>query len=335
MILFIIIILSLFIGGLKTPIAKTFNKEMVIVLKPFLAIGIMLSHLHSQAVFLHEFERWGTLIVGVFFFVSGYGLIYSLYNNPNYLNNFLLKKVFIKLIVPCLLAWILDLCFNETWNEYSIIGHLTNPTGPSFFPNDWFMYVLIFCYILFIIAGKAKSSTVRLSILVIGPLILVIFTSIMDFMRNWWATPLAFSAGVMYCHFESRIRLLISGRKNFIYSNLVYFCLFGGLIVGSAFFKLKLTTILAYSLLPLLVINNIIRLNVTQFVKNRILFFLSNISFEIYLIHGIIIYFLKNTMAFSGVNLIIVTIIVTFIIAPLFKWLSVTCQKMVYNYLCL
>ena len=90
MILFLVILFFLFIFGLKTPAASVFNKDIVTVLKPFLAFGVMLFHLHNQATFLHEFERWGPLIVGIFFFISGYGLTYSLKNNSNYIKSKLL-----------------------------------------------------------------------------------------------------------------------------------------------------------------------------------------------------------------------------------------------------
>ena len=147
----------------------------------------------------------------------------------------------------------------------------------------------------------------------------------MNYERNWWATPFAFSVGVMYCYFEPRIRKIVSGRKNFIYTNILYICVFGGLIVGA---KYKITTILAYSLLPLLLVNNVIHLDFTRLAKNRIILFLSDISFEIYLTHGIVISFLKNSMSLSGISLVGVTIIIALIVAALFKQLSVNCQKM-------
>lgn len=291
MILFITILFILFVGGLRTPDARPFGKDIVTVLKPFLAIGVMLFHLNGQSVWLHEFERWGPLVVGIFFFISGYGLTYSLDRNPQYLKNFFQRKIVVKLVLPCLLAWGFNMCLNETWAEYSVIRHLKNPSGPSLFPNDWFMYALIYCYISFMIAGLSKSNVIRLSILVVAPLLLVIFTSVMEYVRNWWATPLAFSVGVVYCHFETHIRTIVSDKRNFVLSNLLYLCIFGSLIVGSAFLKLKITTILAYSLLPLLLVNNVIRVDVTQFAQKRVILFLSGISFEIYLIHGIIIDF--------------------------------------------
>lgn len=333
MILFITILFILFVGGLRTPDARPFGKDIVTVLKPFLAIGVMLFHLNGQSVWLHEFERWGPLVVGIFFFISGYGLTYSLDRNPQYLKNFFQRKIVVKLVLPCLLAWGFNMCLNETWAEYSVIGHLKNPSGPSLFPNDWFMYALIYCYISFMIAGLSKSNVIRLSILVVAPLLLVIFTSVMEYVRNWWATPLAFSVGVVYCHFETHIRTIVSDKRNFVLSNLLYLCIFGSLIVGSAFLKLKITTILAYSLLPLLLVNNVIRVDVTQFAQKRVILFLSGISFEIYLIHGIIIDFFKKEMLLSGELLIAVTIITVLVIAPVFKWLSQNCQKVAENIL--
>lgn len=66
MILYGLIILVLVSLGLRNPVARPFDKDIVTVLKPLLALGIVLHHLHSQSVFLHEFERWGPVIVGFF-----------------------------------------------------------------------------------------------------------------------------------------------------------------------------------------------------------------------------------------------------------------------------
>ncbi len=67
----------------------------------FLAILVILHHIY---IILHRemlnedslklFEHTGVIIVGFFFFCSGYGLITSLYQKENYLGGFMKKRVF-------------------------------------------------------------------------------------------------------------------------------------------------------------------------------------------------------------------------------------------------
>ena len=86
-------------------------------------------------------------------------------------------------------------------------------------------------------------------------------------------------------------------------------------------------TVLAYSLLPLLLVNCLIRVNVSSLAKNRCILFLSRISFEIYLVHGIIINFLRQRLDLSGFILVITTIPITLVGAFLFHELTHLCQK--------
>lgn len=327
MILFGLIILVFVFLGMRQPEAKQFNKDVVTVLKPFLAMGIVLHHLHAQSVYLHEFERWGPLIVGIFFFISAYGLSYSLDNRPGYMKNFLSKKIMLKLVLPTFLAFLLNFLLNEHVVDYSFMKHLNTPGGPFFFSNDWFMYALVYCYLIFMVAAKAKNRNVQLYIQICGSLIFVLVTALNDFARNWWATPLAFPVGAFYYQNELRIRKLVNGKTGLLISTLLYLSVLGSLMAGSALFNYNVTTVLAYSLLPLLLVNCMIRLDVSSLAKNRNILFLSGISFEIYLVHGIIIDFLSKHVELSGPVLIVATIVTSLLVAVLFHKLIIACQK--------
>lgn len=314
-------------GVRKNPEARTFNKDIVTVLKPFLAFGIVLHHLHTQSIFLHEFERWGSLIVGMFFFISAYGLFYSLDSRPGYMRDFARKKILYKLVLPVLVAYFLNFLLNENITDYSFTEHLLHPSGPYFFANDWFMYVLIYCYLLFGLAVKNKNQGMRMTILTSGVLALVIFAAFQDYARNWWATPLAFPLGAIYYQNEDHIRKLVDGKNGLLVSLVVYFFILGCLIVGSALFKNKVTTILAYSMLPLLFVNCIIRVELSSLAKNYIIQFISKISFEIYLVHGIIIVFLSKRLELSGYILIVTTIVASLIMAVLLHKVIAICRS--------
>lgn len=326
MVLFAIIIFVLFVIGLRTPVASSFSKDIVTVLKPFLALGIVLHHMCGETILLDEFTHWGPLVVGVFFYISGYGLTYSIDRHPNYLKDFFTDKILVKLLFPCALAFGISLCLKGQWDEFSIIERLKCPQGPWLFANDWFVYALVYCYLVFMIAGRAKNTLLRLGILVVGPFLLVAFTMWMGYARNWWATPIAFSVGALYSHFEVRIRKFVDGKKRYILTTSCLLVVFGLLMGVSAMFKSNISTIIVYSFMPLLLANIMIRLDVKRLARNEIILFFSGISFELYLIHGIVIEHLRHSIALSGILLVSMALGTSYFAAYLFKQILRLCK---------
>ena len=149
MIAFTIIIAILFLVGLKSQDYRPFDKDKVVVLKPFLALGIVLSHLSSYSIYLHDFQRWGSLIVGIFFFISGYGLSYSLHYKVGYIRNFFLHRIAKALLLPYMGALLFYFVLNGNWSDYSFFDHISRVSGPSLIPNDWFVFALVYCYMFF------------------------------------------------------------------------------------------------------------------------------------------------------------------------------------------
>ena len=144
MIAFTIIIAILFLVGLKSQDYRPFDKDKVVVLKPFLALGIVLSHLSSYSIYLHDFQRWGSLIVGIFFFISGYGLSYSLHYKVGYIRNFFLHRIAKALLLPYMGALLFYFVLNGNWSDYSFFDHISRVSGPSLIPNDWFVFALVY-----------------------------------------------------------------------------------------------------------------------------------------------------------------------------------------------
>lgn len=101
MILFGLILVTLFLIGLRNRNMSLFNKDIVTVLKPFLAFAIILHHLcvYQDVSYLHEFERWGPLVVGMFFFISGYGLSFNRLHNWGGVFERLYHKKYIEKVV--------------------------------------------------------------------------------------------------------------------------------------------------------------------------------------------------------------------------------------------
>lgn len=326
MILFLSIIAILFTTGLGQPAGK-FSKEIVAVLKPILAIGVVLHHCSNEFVGLVEFKRWGALIVGIFFFISGYGLTYSVSKNPQYICGIIIDKVILKLLIPCLIVLSLHVTINCGWLEYDFLNHASIKSGPSFFPNDWFMYVLIYSYLLFTAAYNTTNKYAREFILVVGLLIYEVFTIMLGYGRHWYATPLSFYIGHIYNLNEPAIISFLRSSKNNIFACAACFAVLCLMFFFSSRYASSLSTVTAYTLLPVLTVITLIRLNMSKLAANRYIILLGCISFEIYLIHGVVMEALRQYTELHGIVFVVLTLLITLLLSmglrTLTDWIKV------------
>lgn len=333
MILFLLIISVLLIAGIRQP-AGNFGKEIVTVLKPILAIGIVLHHCSDESVILYEFKRWGPLIVGIFFFISGYGLTYSVEKNMQYLKKIIVDKIFIKLLLPCLIVLLLHISVNCSWRGYSFIRYASIVSGPSFFPNDWFMYALMYCYLVFKVAYNVGNKAMREAILIGCIFLYETFTMTQGYGRHWYSTPLAFYVGHIYRLNEPVIISFLAKRRNLIVAilcNLMFLILMFYLSVR---FESSLSTAAAYTVLPLLTVMCVIRLNLSRLAANRFIIGIGAISFEIYLVHGVVMSALHQYTELQGIVFAVMTLLITLplsaVVKSLTDWskLRLTTQKL-------
>lgn len=149
-------------------------------------------------------------------------------------------------------------------------------------------------------------------LLFIGPLILVILTSQLGYARNWWATPMAFSVGAFYYNFESVVLKYTSNKQGYVIVNIICATIIFILITLSALYGNIISTIIAYSTIPIWTAIILSRVDMTKLASNKAIKYLSDISFEIFLVHGIIIDFLHRITVLSGLSFALVTIITSF-----------------------
>ena len=91
----------------------------------------------------------GFIMVGVFFFLSGYGLKYGLDHKNNYLSGFLTKKIGCILIplafvnIPCFVARIL---FNQ---DIDVVQTVLSFVGGPYLTGLWFVTAILLMYLFF------------------------------------------------------------------------------------------------------------------------------------------------------------------------------------------
>ena len=131
------------------------NKELLTIsqtgiLKGIMALGIVLYHLAVQyndnLIVLKPFKYLGFLFVGLFFFISGYGLTVSMLTKKDYFSSS--KKRFLKVIIPFINAIIVYTIY------YSLQGEILKQNIFFVVKYCWFIYEILALYIVFFITYK-------------------------------------------------------------------------------------------------------------------------------------------------------------------------------------
>ena len=294
-----------------------FGKEKVFPLKGLLAVLIVLHHLTYEIKnpLLQPFHSWGAPIVSVFFFISGYGLMTSYKNKgEQYLSDFVKRRMFDAVILPFLLALLLYRCMATGLPNIADAISLLATKGITTLPNSWFVFAILYSYATFYLSCKKRRKNI-LSPLILSSIIYSIITCWLGYDRCWYISILAFPAGCVFaCHWQAFLNSSFHWRNWVIPVCLAFVSVLYMLHheVGYMF---------TYILIPLMVIYLCSSLNIERMGRLKVVKLLSEISYEIYLCHGIAMFLLNETLlirATSGIYVLSVFLL-TFIFAFIVK----------------
>lgn len=135
------------------------NKDTFDKLKGFFAVCVLLHHFtqYTDAFSKVFYPLWwvlqllGTWSVGIFLFMSGYGLMSSVSaGKGKYIRTFPRKRI-LPFYVMCVLAvvtyLIMDICIGRTVDIWLVIKSLT--FGGTLVTNGWYLQTMLFLYIVF------------------------------------------------------------------------------------------------------------------------------------------------------------------------------------------
>lgn len=306
-ILFFVAVIALIFSSSKD---KTFNIQRSKLLKAILPYGIILGHISAYNTNVFNVAIVGSFIVGVFFFISAYGLeckrqaenikIGGLWNR--------FFKLLLPLVVPIIVY--VDLLILRKYNaELIVTENLRN--YQLILPFTWFIIVLAIFYAFFYIISSIKRINNIWFFIIL--LISVCAFSVANFIlfRDSAYTnfsSLCFPAGVFYRQQESNIKHLLSKKHNYIICFVVLVAT--GLFVNVH--HLLPLTILVWSII-IIVLTTLFNVK-----SNRVLNFFSDISYEVYLCQGIAFLFIPQHFdKYNPIVHIALTIILTIVIAIL------------------
>lgn len=270
--------------------ACSFAPSETLPLRGILSILIIMTHLGPVIA-----EKWpiamswnwfGGPVVACFFFLSGFGLSISLIKKGRaYLDGFLSKR-FSKLLPPFILLTAIAVCYNYFhYNE--TLGMMLRDLSVGITPlaTSWYIYAILLYYFAFYIFAKQTGSVGKTGVLLI--IFTVVYMVGLRFMGfgGWWVSSIpSFTMGYYAAIYQEQVRNVLLKHR--------WICLgILSLLVISYFladvrrniFQPFLTTMVALSVY-------VCMLNY-RLPTNRFLDKLGGVSYEIYLMQGLMFTF--------------------------------------------
>lgn len=267
---------------------KPLDMANVVPLRGICAVEIVLGHAAGSAPsgeFLYINNRIGVWVVGIFFFLSGYGLMKSLHQKKDYLNHFLRLRLW-GIFAPFVIAYILKVALGF------------HPNFLTEFISDWFVCEIIIIYILWYILYRTISERNAFLIMSFLVLNLNIFGCIGQIGSRWYGSTACFLVGILFEKYEANIYFCIKER----YSKFL-------IIISALFLSLSVAFILVSDrrFLAAMLINItcfllcciVYMIFMKMQIGNKYLNFCGKISWGIYLTHRIM---LRICSSLTGVN---------------------------------
>lgn len=283
-----------------------FDQKATLPLRAILATFIVFHHVSLQSVTEHpvdylspffHFKSMGTPVVTVFFFLTGYGLAQSLKRKGNsYLIKFVPKRLgkilpeFITLTI-CYIIFIIA----ETKTPRLITDQMMQGNPPL--PFSWFMYAITYVYLAFFISAKISKSNILktgawLSVFFI---VYTLFINKLHWAAWWWTSIFGTFFGYYTAAYEEKISKILFNR--YILGLTAIFA------ITSVFVSIMGINLIRFQLIALL---TYLCIRLYGCPSYRLLTVIGGISLNIYLIHGVILFSVKDYFENSYILLIVV-----------------------------
>ena len=319
--IFILLLISLFVYLIpKTDVDYLSNKSTK-SLKGLLALLIIFHHI-SQKITTGEnfsnFEYMGRYIVALFFFLSGYGLYFQYSNNPTYMENFL-KKRLVRIFIPFFVFIVIYVIYRATLGEDINVAFFLSfwKDHSNIIYNGWFINSIIVLYVIFYVSLVRKDSKIAEYKLVFLTLVYIFWKAYQNHGDWEYVSIMAFLLGVFWTKNRVSIDKLLE--KNYF----IFLVSFSILMYVFHYYEVIMKIIgitnkyVYYGIVGNLctmvfVVYFLLLTNKLNF-SNKYLDFLGDISFEIYMIHGLVMHYLGKFFVSSDVNDVLYTIMVLFV----------------------
>lgn len=264
---------------------------MLMVILHHLALGVYYDVGKIEDIVISFSRHSGVYICSLFFFFSGYGLVYSMKNKPGYLDGF--ARRLMKIIVPygianivffALLSWqrashqecsgIMAL-WSDIIHEISFMYG----AGATLVKYAWFIDELILFYLVFYICNRYFSKALAIVLQFLFQIAFVYFCVKLQWGEWRYGSILGFIFGQLFCY-----SCLSCGVKR-------YYCLFVAVCAavgcGTLCYLSPSACMTRYLMAPLCVLPIVFLLTLLHAKQTACLHRFASVSFEAYMYQGL------------------------------------------------
>ena len=316
--IFILLLISLFVYLIPRTDVDYLSNKSTKSLKGLLALLIIFHHV-SQKITTGEnfsnFEYMGRYIVALFFFLSGYGLYFQYSNNATYMENFLRKRL-ARILIPFTVFIIIYVIYRATLGEVVNVDFFLSfwRDHSNIVYNGWFVNSIIVLYVIFYVSFKMKDSKSSFYMLTLLTLVYIFLKAYQNHGDWEYVSIMAFLLGIFWM--KNRISIDKYIEENYFvflvsFSILMYVFRHYEVIMKNIGITNKYVYygIVGNLCTMVFLVYFLLLTNKLNF-SNKYLDFLGDISFEIYMIHGLVMHYLGKFFVSSPVNDVIYTIVV-------------------------
>lgn len=305
-----------------------FNVPNMLPLRGVCAILIIMLHVAQnipQVPVLNELTVWGGLVVSIFFFMSGYGLMISYLKKGNsYLDGFLTRR-FVKLLPAFLLTTVIYQVY-QSWTGCSTLAESLAELrhGCPILPDSWFVIVILLYYLLFYLCARVCRRPLFM-VLVLWLLTGVYLTIVLSlgWQIFWSRSVCAINVGFTFALVEGRVKQFLSRSQTTLIGAVWVIVVVMLAIIAAKYCGVGLTNFLNY-LLPLLLVLVVYS---SGKLNSRVFTFLGTISYEIYIAQCVFRHKLYFTASIHWSIYLILTIVASIIVAILLNHITRICTK--------
>lgn len=304
------------------------GKSQGTAVKGVFIILVFLSHLNSyldissesifDATYLSFFDRLGQLMVVMFLFYSGYGVLKSYKEREGYSKTFFKNRILktllnfdICLIPFAILSFVLG-------SEYSVYEYLLSLVGwESIGNSNWYIFIVLMLYLISFLAmclTKKQGASSHFWMFILTGILSVVLVGVLRYVgrESWWYnTILCYSFGMFFACFEELANNNLRKNIVFIISAFCSFCLLLLLLSIGSIVSFMFGTI-CFALL-------IVTLSSRIIIGNKVLIWLGDHLFEIFILQRIPMIILKELQVQNKLLFVLVSFIVTICLAFLCK----------------
>lgn len=287
---------------------------------------------HWYNTYFGMISGWiGQLMVVMFLFYSGYGIIKQIEkSNEEYIKSFLKHRflpVWLQFAICICLFIIVDSALGLL-NNYSLSQILLAFTGWTAIGNsNWFMFVTFVLYIFVFVSFRfLKFKDIKWNVVIFTALSCVLGIALYFLKEShWWNTLLCFSLGMWFGYYKDKIDICMIQSRQYWLTCIPLLIV----TVGLGVINIRLGGLgKFYIMLPILFALSIVVVTMKIKIGNKILDFFGKHIFSIYILQRIPMMIFQNII--SNLYLFfIVSFIATVIVALCFDYLFNKCKRFI------